>query len=80
MQQPKQIGIRQKWPITKAKWSPHSPDIVAIGLSENFGIVGKGMCQVKKIVSNGIQNVAMIGEQVIMGLCRMQFLVFPGLN
>lgn len=49
-QQPsRQLGIKEKWAHTKAKWSPHAPDVIAVGSAENFGIAGRGMTQVKKI-------------------------------
>lgn len=59
-----QVGIKEKLANTAVKWSPHAPGILALGSAENFGVVGKGIVQVKKVEPNGIQTVAVYSDKV----------------
>lgn len=43
------LGIKEKLSNTTVKWSPHAPNILALGSAENFAVVGKGIVQIKKI-------------------------------
>lgn len=52
------IGVKEKLANTTIKWSPHAPNILALGSSENFGVVGKGVVQIKKIEGNSLVTVA----------------------
>lgn len=64
MNQPRQLGIKEKLANTAIKWSPHEPSLIALGSAENFGVVGKGVVQIKKIEGNSIQTVAAINNKV----------------
>lgn len=44
-----QVGIKEKLANTTVKWSPHAPNLLALGSAENFSVVGKGLVQVKKV-------------------------------
>ena len=44
-----QVGIKEKLANTTVKWSPHAPNLLALGSAENFSVVGKGVIQIKKI-------------------------------
>ena len=46
------------------KWSPHAPNVFAVGMADNFGIVGKGITQVKSIDGPLIKTVAVLEEKV----------------
>lgn len=50
---------------TAVKWSPHAPNLLALGSAQNFSVVGKGLIQIKRIEANSIQTVAHLNEKVI---------------
>ena len=58
------IGIKEKMSNTAIRWSPHEPGILALGSAENFGVVGKGVTQIKKIEGNKLVTVAALEEKV----------------
>lgn len=59
------IGVHEKLANTSAKWSPHVPNMIALGSAENFGVVGKGITQIKKIEGNQLIPVSILEEKVI---------------
>ena len=59
------IGIKEKYANTSVKWSPHAPNMLALGSADNFGVVGKGLTQIKSIDGNTIKTVAAMEEKVI---------------
>ena len=58
------LGSREKFSNTAIKWSPHAANILALGSAENFGVVGKGIVQIKKIEGNSLVTVAALEEKV----------------
>lgn len=66
MDKPAGVGIKEPMAKTAVKWSPHGPNMLAVGSAENFGVVGKGMTQIKRIEGSVIQTVASLEEKVRM--------------
>lgn len=80
MQPVRQIGIKEKLANTAVKWSPHAPNVIALGSAENFGVVGKGVVQIKRLEGNTIQTVAAVNEKVQIIWLRMQSSISHGSN
>ena len=45
----RQFSVKEPTSFTCVKWSPHHPNLLAVGTAANFGIVGKGGVQIKGI-------------------------------
>jgi len=56
---------KDKMAHTSLKFSPINPNLVAVTSAANFGVVGKGIAQVKSMEPNGqLKTVSVIEEKV----------------
>lgn len=66
----RQYGIKEPTAFTCVKWSPHTPNVLALGSGANFGVVGKGSVHLKAIEGPSLKTVAVQEEAVHMRLPR----------
>jgi hypothetical protein len=51
---------KEKMAHTSLKFSPINPSLVAVSSAVNFGIVGKGVAQVKKMEGGQLKTVSVL--------------------
>lgn len=66
----RQYGIKEPTSFTCVKWSPHTPNLLALGSGANFGVVGKGAVHLKAIEGPSLKTVAVQEEAVHVNIPR----------
>lgn len=74
----RQYGVKEPTAFTSVKWSPHAPNLLALGTAANFGIVGKGGVQIKSLEGPILKTVAVAEEVVRKVIFRKPSLTFRG--
>lgn len=73
---------KEKLAHTSLKFSPINPNLVAVSSAANFGVVGKGVAQIKSMEPGGQLKTIATSEEKVSSLIidRTQYSTCPGMN